>query len=278
VFEAEKEIVEYEKNLPVIEEQDEENLKILEFKQEVVPQTKTSNPANLQQQRPKLPQKQQKEQQMINVDKLKPIAKVIQVAHESPAALDGLKDGDEIILFGSLNSTTGVSLQRIKKEIEQGEVTGIRVYFRRMGVIEVETNVNPRKWVGEGLLGCEFQIFTNMDCEEKDFKQIVEKAKEDYPPPFAKISEVSLYSPANLGGIMVNDLIIQYGEVNFYNNQSMVKVASFTKDNLGKEITVVYQRINDEGTWKIDELVVVPGPWDGKGVLGCRFEPFDETD
>ena len=64
--------------------------------------------------------------------------------------------------------------------------------------------------------------------------------------PFAEINEVTLESPSNSAGIKINDLIVKFGEINYYNNDNLQKLAQFVKGSENKDIEISLLRINED--------------------------------
>ena len=103
--------------------------------------------------------------------------------------------------------------------------------------------------------------------EQKDKHQmVIDNAIEDLTP-FAKITEVKFNSPACKAGIQVGDLVMQYGACNYLNHNDLNYLIDITKEYVNKPIGMYVRRYGFEVT-----LTIVPGPWDGPGILGCRFD------
>ena len=80
-----------------------------------------------------------------------PFAVFDEVQEGSPAALDGIMYGDQLIKFGSVAGGDNL-LQRIAREGQLNEGISIPVIVLRRG-IQVRLTVTPRHWMGRGLLG-----------------------------------------------------------------------------------------------------------------------------
>uniref|UniRef100_A0A673GQJ9 26S proteasome non-ATPase regulatory subunit 9 n=1 Tax=Sinocyclocheilus rhinocerous TaxID=307959 RepID=A0A673GQJ9_9TELE len=65
----------------------------------------------------------------------------------------GLRVGDEIIEFGSVNTLNFRNLRDIASVVQHSEGKSLRVGLLRSGQ-EVHLNLTPKQWSGRGLLGC----------------------------------------------------------------------------------------------------------------------------
>ncbi|XP_015234292.1 PREDICTED: 26S proteasome non-ATPase regulatory subunit 9 [Cyprinodon variegatus] len=82
-----------------------------------------------------------------------PFAKVDAVTGGSPAFKAGLKVGDEVIEFGSVNTNNFQNLQNIASVVQHSEGKPLRVAVIRDGQ-KVQMSLTPQRWSGRGLLGC----------------------------------------------------------------------------------------------------------------------------
>ncbi|KAL6846559.1 hypothetical protein ACP4OV_024007 [Aristida adscensionis] len=81
-----------------------------------------------------------------------PFAMIDEITDGSPAALDGLQLGDEIVKFGNVEA--GDRLQeRLVSEATSSENTQVSLVIIRQGSA-MNLTITPRKWHGRGLLGC----------------------------------------------------------------------------------------------------------------------------
>lgn len=87
-----------------------------------------------------------------------PFAWISDVINNSPAANAGLKIGDAIYKFGTIDHTNHENLQNIVKVVKQNLTFQIPVKVLRktiMGTTEDSTiNFVPHEWGGRGYLGC----------------------------------------------------------------------------------------------------------------------------
>lgn len=82
-----------------------------------------------------------------------PFALVDAVTQGSPAFQAGLRVGDEIIEFGSINTQNFRNLRDVASVVQHSEGKSLRVGVIRSGQ-EVHLNLTPKQWSGRGLLGC----------------------------------------------------------------------------------------------------------------------------
>lgn len=80
-----------------------------------------------------------------------PIAVFDEVTEGSPAAMDGILVGDQLLKFGSVDGGDNL-LMRLAQEGQDSEGQGLHVVVLRRGE-SVHLTVTPRRWSGRGLLG-----------------------------------------------------------------------------------------------------------------------------
>lgn len=80
-----------------------------------------------------------------------PIAVFDEVTEGSPAAMDGVLVGDQLLKFGSVDGGDNL-LMRLAREGQDNEGRGLHVVVLRRGE-SVHLTVTPRRWSGRGLLG-----------------------------------------------------------------------------------------------------------------------------
>jgi hypothetical protein len=98
-----------------------------------------------------------------------PFAIIDEVFSNSPAHEAGLKEGDVLLRFGSVNSTNHRDFRAIAELVPvlAGESKSVPITVRRKKnvewgeVVEVKTlELKPRPWEGRGLLGCHINKYT----------------------------------------------------------------------------------------------------------------------
>lgn len=80
-----------------------------------------------------------------------PFAMIDDIADGSPAALDGLLLGDEIVKFGSVEAG-GRLQERLVSEAVSNEDNQVSLLIIRQGS-PMNLTITPRKWHGRGLMG-----------------------------------------------------------------------------------------------------------------------------
>ncbi|XP_063051176.1 26S proteasome non-ATPase regulatory subunit 9 [Engraulis encrasicolus] len=83
-------------------------------------------------------------------------ARVDHVTAGSPASQAGLRVGDQIIQFGSVNPGNFQNLQNIASVVQHSEGKSLSVAVVRNGE-RVAMSLVPQRWSGRGLLGCNIQ-------------------------------------------------------------------------------------------------------------------------
>ncbi|XP_019956578.1 26S proteasome non-ATPase regulatory subunit 9 [Paralichthys olivaceus] len=82
-----------------------------------------------------------------------PFARVDAVTQGSPACGAGLRVGDEVIEFGSVNTGNFQNLRNIAAVVQHSEGKPLRVSVIRDDH-KVQMSLTPQRWSGRGLLGC----------------------------------------------------------------------------------------------------------------------------
>jgi 26S proteasome non-ATPase regulatory subunit 9 len=117
----------------------------------------------------------------------------------------------------------------------------------KIGKIHTETNSKPLKSVKD---------------EEPPVRRTTNK-------PILRISAVSEGSPAEEGGLEVNDIVIQFGKLHGDNFTGLEQLAEETKSYVNKLLKVTVLR----GT-RVYRLQFHPREWAGRGIFGAGFVPL----
>ncbi|XP_061672918.1 26S proteasome non-ATPase regulatory subunit 9 [Syngnathoides biaculeatus] len=80
-------------------------------------------------------------------------ARVDAVTQGSPASAAGLKVGDEVVEFGSVNTGNFRNLHNIASVVQHSEGKPLRVTVVR-GAQKASLSLTPQRWSGQGLMGC----------------------------------------------------------------------------------------------------------------------------
>jgi 26S proteasome regulatory subunit N4 len=87
--------------------------------------------------------------------------------------------------------------------------------------------------------------------------------------PFVIVNLVSPQSPAEEAGIEVRDLILSFGSIQKTNFKDLAQVGELVKNSIDQEIHVKVRR-----NGKVEELILIPKAWSGRGFLGCNIVPM----
>lgn len=90
--------------------------------------------------------------------------------------------------------------------------------------------------------------------------------------PIVVVNLVSPGSPAEEAGIQVRDQIISFGTINYSNFKDLAHIGELVKNSQNQQLRVKVKRNNT-----IEELILVPKTWNGRGLLGCNVVPFAST-
>mmetsp|Transcript_5598 Transcript_5598/g.11666 ORF Transcript_5598/g.11666 Transcript_5598/m.11666 type:complete len:325 (-) Transcript_5598:330-1304(-) len=128
--------------------------------------------------------------------------------------------------------------------------------------------------------------------EELDEEEASHEEEEDAPlVPFAMIDAVAPRSPASAAGLQEGDLVIQFGTATHANHCELRLIAELVPQAAGNReeipITVLRRKVikrENEAAHRVEagarEMVtlnVLPGPWGGRGLLGCHIKGYTET-
>lgn len=90
--------------------------------------------------------------------------------------------------------------------------------------------------------------------------------------PIVVVNLVSPNSPAEEAGIQVRDLIISFGSITSSSFKDLAQIGELVKNSQNQQVRVKVKRDN-----KIEELILIPKTWTGRGLLGCNIVPFAST-
>ena len=86
-------------------------------------------------------------------DALAPFAAIDEVAEGGPAASAGVAVGDKLVSFGSLNATNHDQFRALGSLTQRSVGSSLAIVVERAGR-RLELQLQPRRWAGNGLLGC----------------------------------------------------------------------------------------------------------------------------
>jgi len=94
--------------------------------------------------------------------------------------------------------------------------------------------------------------------------------------PIAKVNLVSEGSPAYHAGLQVDDMIVEFGSINAENYRSLSDIGQLVQSSAGNLVNIKVKRV--AATTTFVKLALIPGPWNGRGLLGCNIVPFEAVD
>jgi hypothetical protein len=112
---------------------------------------------------------------------------------------------------------------------------------------------------------------------------------DNYLRPFARVDSVAENSPASQAGLQVDDLIVRFGSVSLGETDNpMQSVGQIVPQIAAQQQSVAVvvrrrQQVPDSGTADQQmqpsvinlELSLTPGPWAGRGLVGCHILPYE---
>lgn len=90
--------------------------------------------------------------------------------------------------------------------------------------------------------------------------------------PIVVVNLVSPDSPAEAAGIQVRDLILSFGSISASNFKDLAQIGELVKNSQNQQVRVKVRREQ-----KIEELILVPKAWSGRGFLGCNIVTYSST-
>jgi 26S proteasome non-ATPase regulatory subunit 9 len=88
--------------------------------------------------------------------------------------------------------------------------------------------------------------------------------------PFVQVDQVSGGSPAEVAGLKIGDLMVEFGTLNSDNFTSLKSVSTIVESSFDQNIRV---RVIRDG--KLKTLLLKPKTWSGRGLLRCNIKPLD---
>ncbi|CAM9804253.1 unnamed protein product [Heterosigma akashiwo] len=92
--------------------------------------------------------------------------------------------------------------------------------------------------------------------------------------PFALIDEVFSGSPACDAGIQVGDKLIKFGSADHTNNRGLMALVDVVSSSVGLPVELVIERSGEAGSSRRLEVTLTPHQWQGRGLVGCHFQPI----
>ncbi|XP_065345510.1 26S proteasome non-ATPase regulatory subunit 9 [Cloeon dipterum] len=91
--------------------------------------------------------------------------------------------------------------------------------------------------------------------------------------PFVRVNLVVPNSPAEHAGLQLEDLIVEFGTVNWRNFKDLQDVNKVVQASVNMPIHVKVRR---QGTYV--SLRLTPKTWSGRGLLGCNIIPVENVE
>jgi len=91
--------------------------------------------------------------------------------------------------------------------------------------------------------------------------------------PIAKVNLVSEGSPAFHAGLKVDDVVLSFGSLDSTNFTELSQIGTLVQRSVGSMVSVKVKR-----NLQTVKLALIPGPWSGRGLLGCNIIPYDAID
>ena len=91
---------------------------------------------------------------------------------------------------------------------------------------------------------------------------------------FAKIVSVENGSPAEEAGLKPEDHIINFNGILYkgVSHNPLITLSEIVKSKIGEEIPISIVRKNKDNILEMEKLSIIPHTWNGRGVLGCKFQ------
>ena len=98
--------------------------------------------------------------------------------------------------------------------------------------------------------------------------------EENMKEAFAKIVSVENGSPAEEAGLKPDDHIINFNGILYkgVSHNPLITLSEIVKSKIGEEILISIVRKNKDNILELNKLKIIPHTWNGRGVLGCKFQ------
>lgn len=175
--------------------------------------------------------------------------------HEPLVDAEGFPRNDIDVRSVRLARTQIVCLQNDLKELTKSIEAGLEKYFHESKETLTSTKIPPE--VRETSAG------TSSSSNSPAVENLL---------PIVTVNLVSPASPAEEAGIQVRDQITAFGTITSANFKDLAQIGELVKNSQNQQIRVKVKREN-----KVEELILVPKTWSGRGLLGCNVVPFAST-
>jgi len=170
--------------------------------------------------------------------------------HEPLVDADGFPRDDIDVRSVRLARTQIVCLQNDLKELTKSIEEGLEKYFKESKETLASTKIPP------------------------EVREAAASTSSSSVPeiPIVVVNLVSPGSPAEDAGIQVRDLITAFGTITSNNFKDLAQIGELVKNSQNQQVRVKVKR-----NQKMEELILVPKIWSGRGLLGCNIVPSPTT-
>lgn len=177
------------------------------------------------------------------------------IEKEITSIIQYLKSPGNLGLSGGLIDEEGFPIADV------GKIIDVRTARHNLACKQND-HIAIMKEIEEGL----YALHQNYKLREKPTsttKKETPKREEKAPlkKPFAIVAEVTQDSPSSKSGLQKDDLIIEFGTVDYDNNRALKAVADVVQENT----PIRLQILRDSHPTYIS---LVPAKWEGRGLLG----------
>lgn len=92
---------------------------------------------------------------------------------------------------------------------------------------------------------------------------------------FCQVDGVLLGSPAEQSGLRSGDLVLSFGDATAKNHRNLTALAQVVQDSIGRSGIEVLLLRSVGGITNQLVVTITPREWEGSGLLGCRFLPYN---
>ncbi|CRL06005.1 CLUMA_CG018979, isoform A [Clunio marinus] len=165
---------------------------------------------------------------------------------------EGFPRGDIDVRSVRLARTQIICLQNDLKELTKSIESGLEKYFHESKETLTSTKIPPE-----------------IRNASPDPSTSTSHSTEINQTPIVVVNLVSPGSPAEDAGIQVRDKILAFGTITSLNFKDLAQIGDLVKNSQNQQVRVKVNRDN-----KMEELILVPKIWSGRGFLGCNIVPY----
>ncbi|PVD27250.1 hypothetical protein C0Q70_12405 [Pomacea canaliculata] len=145
------------------------------------------------------------------------------------------------------------------------DIFSVRHARHRIACLQTD-HTNVMKEIEEELHRIHLQVRQQRGHEEMPMEVSPAVSPSNQAQPFARIDRVDATSPAAVGGLEVGDEIVQFGSVSAENFRNLQQIGEVVQHSVGRPIRIQVLRNNQPLA-----VSITPGPWSGRGNLGCNI-------